>query len=164
MKYKILFTLFMLSSLALRAQDHKFQSLFVYNFAKYIEWPTAKQQGDFIIGVIGGQAAVAQFKNTLEGKTKGTQKIVVQALTTASSYTNCHMIFVTADQHNAIGKITEAVGQQAILIVTEKEGALKEGSSINMFIKNGKMAFEINEQIKKSNLKVSSEVMRLAQS
>lgn len=164
MKYRILFTLFMLSSLALHSQDHKFQSLFVYNFAKYIEWPSAKKQGDFVIGVIGGQAAVAQFKNTLEGKTKGTQKILVQQLTTASAYTNCHIIFVTAEQHSMIDKITEAVGQQPVLIITEKEGALKEGSSINMFIKNGKMAFEINEQIKKSSLKVSSEVMRLAHS
>lgn len=164
MKYKFFISFFILSSLVLRAQDHKFQSLFVYNFAKYIEWPATKQQGDFVIGIVGSPAAIAQFKSTLEGKTKGTQKITVQALTANSTYTNCHMIFISADQNALITKITQAVGTQSVLIVTEKQGALKEGSLINMFIKNGKMAFEINDQIKNFNLKVSSEVMRLAQS
>jgi hypothetical protein len=164
MKFKGPLILLMLAALGLQAQDHKFQSLFVYNFAKYIEWPSSKQQGDFVIGIVGGSAAVTQFKNVLEGKTKGTQKIVVQAINSPGAYTTCHMIFVTAEHNNAISKITAAVGQEPILIVTEKEGALKDGSSINMVIKNGKMAFEINEQLKNSKLKVSSEVMRLAQS
>jgi YfiR/HmsC-like len=147
-----------------QAQDYKIQSLFVYNFAKHIEWPTDQQKGDFVIGVLGSSAAIDQFKTSMGTKLKGTQKIVVQDLASSGSFDKCHIIFIATEQTNQLAKIKQAIGNASVLIVTEKDGSIKQGSSINMFLKNGKMAFEINQQIKSSSLKVSAEILRLAQS
>jgi hypothetical protein len=146
------------------AQDYKIQSLFVYNFAKHIEWPSDQQKGDFVVGVLGNPAAVDQFKASMGSKSKGVQKIIVQDLASGNAFDKCHIIFIASEQTGQLTKIKQAIGAANVLIVTEKDGSIKQGSSINMFLKNGKMAFEINQLIKSSSLKVSAEILRLAQS
>jgi hypothetical protein len=146
------------------AQDYKIQSLFVYNFAKHIEWPADQQKGDFVVGVLGSSAAVDQFKASMSTKSKGTQKIVIQDLASNMAFDKCHIVFIASEQTGQLTKVKQSIGAANVLIVTEKDGSIKQGSSINMFLKNGKMAFEINQQIKSSSLKISAEILRLAQS
>jgi YfiR/HmsC-like len=146
------------------AQDYKIQSLFVYNFAKHIEWPADQQKGDFVVGVLGNSAAVDQFKASMGSKSKGVQKIIVQDLANGNAFDKCHIIFIASEQTGQLTKIKQAIGAANVLIVTEKDGSIKQGRSINMFLKNGKMAFEINQLIKSSSLKISAEILRLAQS
>jgi YfiR/HmsC-like len=160
---KIALLLAMMLPVLVKAQDHKIQSLFVYNFAKYIEWPSDQQKGDFIVGVVGEEAALKQFKTTLDGRPKGNQKIFVQNASSVN-YKQCHIIFVTSDKIGQLDKVKQDIAGLPIVIVTEKEGALKNGSTINMVQKNGKMGFEIAELPKNSQLKFSSEILRLAKS
>lgn len=160
---KLTFLLAMVVPSLVKAQDHKIQSLFVYNFAKYIEWPANQQGGNFIVGVIGEEVSLKQFKTTLDGRPKGNQKIIVQRAL-PDNFKQCQIIFVTADKMSQLEKLTQEVAGLPIVIVTEKEGALKNGSTINMIQKNGKMGFEIADQPKNSQLKFSSEILRLAKS
>jgi hypothetical protein len=146
-----------------KAQDHKIQSLFVYNFAKYIEWPANQQEGNFVVGVIGDEVSLKQFKTTLDGRPKGNQKIIVQKAL-PENFKQCQIIFITADKMSQLDKVKQEVAGLPIVIITEKEGALKNGSTINMIQKNGKMGFEIAHQLKNSQLKFSSEILRLAKS
>jgi YfiR/HmsC-like len=146
-----------------KAQDRKISSLFVYNFVKYIEWPTDPQKNEFVVGVAGNEEALKQFKTTLDGRPKGSQKIVVRNLADVTAQ-QCHLIFVTGDRMAQLEKIKQETSGLPIVIVTEKEGALKNGSTINMVQKNGKMGFEILEPPKSSKLKFSSEILRLAKS
>ncbi len=36
-----------------QVSNHKIHSIFIYNFAKYTQWPTSVQSGDFVIEVLG---------------------------------------------------------------------------------------------------------------
>lgn len=162
MKLLIVFIL-LYAPLCATCQDHKIQSLFVYNFAKYIEWPENQQQGDFIIGVVATESVVNQFKSSLEGKLKRSQKIIVQNLLATNSYQQCSIIFIAEDKSDMIAKVKQEMSGSGV-IVTEKAGAIKSGSFINMVQSNGKMNFEISDQLKNKNLKVSSELLRLAKS
>jgi hypothetical protein len=150
--------------LASHSQDHKIQSLFVYNFAKYIEWPADLQKGDFIVGVVGDDAAFNQFKATLDGRSKGNQKISVQNLSNGGNAKQCHIVFVTSAKMSQMEKVRQEVSGLPIVFITEKEGALKNGSTINMVQKNGKMGFEVADLQKIPQLKFSSEILRLAKS
>ena len=44
------------------AQKTKYQSIFIYNFCKYIKWPDDFNKGKFFIGVLGE----AEFQGDLE--------------------------------------------------------------------------------------------------
>ena len=62
-----------------------------------------------------------------------------------------------------IAAVMEKINTQSILVVTEEPGLALKGSDINFIIKDGKLAFELNQaSVTKQGLKVSNELSRLA--
>lgn len=54
------------------AQKSKYQSIFIYNFIKYIKWPDSYNSGNFIIGVVGNSDIVASLEQMAAAKKKPT--------------------------------------------------------------------------------------------
>jgi hypothetical protein len=70
---------------------------------------------------------------------------------------------VAASRADDITEVMEVINQQSILVVTESEGLGAKGSDINFVVKDGKLAFELNQlSINKQGLRVSNELTRLA--
>ena len=62
-----------------------------------------------------------------------------------------------------IAAVMEKINTQSILVVTEEPGLALKGSDINFIVKDGKLAFELNQaSVNKQGLKVSNELTRLA--
>lgn len=142
------------------AQSEKYQALFIYNFTKYIEWPTNSTQ-DFVIGVIGNDVILSELKNIAESKKVGSQNIVVKSLSNTDDLSNCNIIYIPSSKNNKLEEIL-ASAKESTLIVTDKKGAAKEGADINFVIVDGKQKFEINSSnISKSGLKVDPNLLNL---
>lgn len=142
----------------------KTQSLFIYNFAsRYIEWPESYKEGGFSIGVLG-ESPLTNFLNDLASTKKVVnQSIEVKKYSGLSEITKCHILIVPKDRQESIGDIMNKVKNHATLIITEKEGAVKQGSVINFVIVENRQKFEINKTaIEKQELKVSSQLLPLA--
>ena len=146
MKKKFTFLLFLLFTLASYTQQiSQVQSAYIYHFTKYIEWPTEKQSGDFIIGVVGDSPIIPFLRTLAASKKAGMQKIVIKQFATASAATNCHILFLSSDSSNELsGAISKGI-QYHSLVITEKKGCGQKGSGINFVLVNGKARFEINE-------------------
>jgi hypothetical protein len=148
---------------SLQAQDYKYQSLFVYNFTKYIQWPANAQSGDFVIGVLGNSPMVGELEKVSANKMVGTQKIVVKKLSNVAEAETCQMVFIPLDSSPKFDAALEALKNKPILVITEKDGLGKRGSGINFVINDGKMRFELNQAATQSaGLKVSSQLTSLA--
>jgi hypothetical protein len=62
-----------------------------------------------------------------------------------------------------LAEVIAKVNSQPILVVTEENGLGVKGSNINFIMREGKLAFELNQAtLNKQNLKVSNELSRLA--
>mgnify|MGYP003520566319 FL=1 len=73
------------------------------------------------------------------------------------------MLFVPVEKSDQIVDVVNKVNTQSILIVTEEKGLAAKGSDINFIVKDGKLAFELNQaSVNKQGLKVSNELTRLA--
>ena len=110
---------FLMLSTAARAQDEKFKALFMYNFTKYIEWPQAKQSGDFVIGVIGNSAIVGELETIAQKKTVGAQAIKVKQVSSAEDLTKMHIVYVTEDKSGEAAGIAAAWGLSKGIPVSE---------------------------------------------
>ncbi len=133
-KLSILITLFISISICCNAQVPKLQSIFIYNFTKYIEWPASYTSGNFIIGVLGQSPLTKELNNLSKTKKVLNQPIVINKFKNIST-----------------------------LIITEKKGMAKQGAGINFVIVNNKQKFELNKaNISKYNLKVSPNLINLA--
>lgn len=145
------------------AQDYKFHSVFIYNFTRYIQWPPAEQQGDFVIGVLGSSGIIPHLEKMAETKRAGNQKFVIKKFNSVDEVTKCHMLFIPDNQSRHFGAAQSKLSGQPTLFISEKPGMGKEGSIINFIIVDGKYKFELNQSAAKSrNLKISSELTKFA--
>jgi hypothetical protein len=150
-------------SLKASAQDYKFHSVFMYNFTKYIQWPSAYQSGDFVIGVLGDSPIIESLEKMAENKTVGTQKFAIVKYGSTADISKCHMLFIPSGKSGDLAQALDKVAGQSTLVITEKAGMGKKGSSINFILVDGKWKFELNRgATEKSSLKVSGELARLA--
>ena len=164
---KLWFFLFVFCSLAvssrLFAQDYSFHPVYIYNFTKYIQWPSEKQTGDFVIGVYGKSPIFEKLKSMATNRTVGAQKIVVKEFASIEDMQNCHIIFIPVGKSSSFPDVSSKVNSKPVLVITEKSGLSKQGSGINFVVIEGKLKYELNKaSIDKSGLKVSTDLIKLA--
>ncbi len=144
------------------AQEAKFKALFMYNFTKYLEWPAARKQGDFVIGIYGA-SAITQELNVIAGKkTVGTQNIQVKVVSTPAEVGMCHILYVPENKSSKVPEIITQCSGKSVVLITDKPGMAQTLSGLNYVNVDGKQSFEINKAlIEKQGVKVNSVLLSL---
>lgn len=164
MKKSPLVVIFLVASLIPTfGQNYKMHSVFIYSFTRYVQWPDTYNQGDFEILVLGDSPIFEELKAMAQAKKVGDRVIKVTKIKAASEIRKCNMLFLPAAKSAAISEVMEKINTQSILVVSEEAGLGIKGSDINFIVKDGKLAFELNQaSLNKQGLKVSNELTRLA--
>lgn len=140
---------------------------YLYSFTKYIEWPPEYKQGNFEIGVVGSNAAIAGELNKLvaviNGKPETVQKLEIVNITSTTDPSKCHIIYILPDNSSELKDIVTKVKSKSTLIVTENKGLMNQGAAINFYFIESKLNFELNKSnIVSHNLKVANTLESLA--
>ncbi len=165
MKKVFLFIALLVLPLLVQGQVAKYKAVFTANFIRYIGWPEAAKQGDFVIGVIRDKEMVDHLKNVSKGKKFGFQDIVIKEFRSPAEVSYCQVLFIPSNIN--LGKnastIINKLGGKNSLIIAEKEGATKYGAMINFVIRDDKLKFEINKaNASRFGLQVSSKLENMA--
>ena len=145
------------------AQNYKMHSVFIYSFTRYVQWPDNYNQGDFEIMVLGDSPILEELKAMAQAKKVCDRPIKITKIKEPSEIRKCNILFVPTSRSAEIAAVMEKINTQSILVVTEEPGLALKGSDINFIIKDGKLAFELNQaSVNKQGLKVSNELTRLA--
>lgn len=146
----------------LAQSEDKVYSVFVLNFAKYVQWPEGKTSEDFVIGVIGTTTVGDYLKTVAALKTVGNQKISLKYCRSLQEVSGCHLLFVAEDKSSMFPEIVSKLSNEPTLLVTEKPGLAKNGGGISFAQANGKVKFEINvSAIESRGMKVASALSSL---
>jgi len=141
----------------------KAQSLFIYNFTRLIEWPSAYKTGDFVVGVYGGGNIATELSSTLTGKKVSQQNVKFVSYNDVSEISRCHILVVPFEKSENIDEIIDKLGNQGTLIVTERTGMLEKGSVINFIIDGNSLKFELNSAVaSKRGLNISTSLHNMA--
>lgn len=139
------------------------QAMFIYNFSRLIEWPAEYKTGPYIIGVIGSCQTLNDLESFTTGKSVGSQPIAVKKFNSVDEISSCQILFVPFSKTKDLAMIVPKLQNKSTLIITEKNGAVENGSAINFLIIEDKLKFEIKpSNITKYNLKVSSKLSEMA--
>ena len=163
MKKAFLFMMLVTASNLLLAQSPKHQSVIIYSFTRYIVWPDTYNTGDFEILVLGDSPIIPVLQEMAQAKKVGERSIKVTKINSAAEIHKANILFVSAGKAAEFENVVNKVNTQSILVVTEEPGLGAKGSNINFILKDGKLAFELNQAaMTKRNLKASTELSRLA--
>ncbi len=143
--------------------DYKYHTVFMYNFTKYIKWPEAAIENEFVIGVLGNSGITEHLERMAESKTVNGKPIVVKTFSSSKEISNCHMLFLPESSSNELNFLRQKLASVPTLIISEKAGLGKLGSDVNFVVNNGRWNFELNQaSADMHNLKVSGELTKFA--
>lgn len=147
------------------ASASRVKAAFLYNFAKFVEWPPGTFAPDRkeINFCIMEQEPMAEAVEALQGKVVQGRRIVVKRCRRVEEVINCQVFFASvADK--SLAKIIGALKNYPVLTVTdENDDFTKIGGIINLTIVENKVRFCIAaNNAERCGLKISSQLLKLA--
>ena len=147
--------------------QHK--ALYLYNFAKYTEWPPeafADDTAPFVLGILGKDPFRSDI-DIIKGKTIKGRKLVVRYCSSIQEVTGCHLLFICSSETNNLPQILHSL-RPHILTIAEASGFIEQNGMINLVSEqkvsgSQVVTFEINQEAaKKANLKFDTQLLKLA--
>jgi hypothetical protein len=143
------------------------KAAFLYNFAKFVDWPAQvfKSSTDpIVIGVLGknpfGDALVAETA----GKTLGGRAFEVREVSDARQVLACQILFVSSSERKRLAMLFSQIGGPGILTVGETDNFTAEGGVVNFKIEDGTIRLQINiEAARRQQLHISAKLLSLAE-
>ena len=142
----------------------KIKAVFIYNFTKYIEWPSDYQSGVFTIGILGkNEALFKELDNMSKVKKVANRTFSIKQINSLTEMEKPHILYIPKDSEMSLSTAAEHVKNKSTLLVTEKPGLAKQGSAINFIIVGNRQKFELNKaNVESHNLKVAAVLENLA--
>ena len=147
------------------APEYEVKAAFLYNFAKFVEWPEGTFPDDrTVMNVcVISESSFCMTLESIQGKKIKGREIVVRQCREIKDSGTCHILFVCSSEKKRFGQILESVKYKRILTVGESEGFAHLGGIINFTMVGNKIAFEINiDAARAAGLKISSKLLKLA--
>lgn len=153
-------------------KEHQVKAAFIYNFAKFVEWPTnraatgttnATNLGPIVLGVAGKSPCVVELEQIVAGRKINGRDLLVRAVASPADAGKVHVLFVTAGEDDQLEDWLSAGHEAGILTVGETEAFAKRGGMIRFLIEAEKIRFDVNmEAAEKAGLKLSAQLLKLA--
>jgi len=163
--YRWLFLALLFSSGNVFAQQkpmHEVYSMMVYNFMKYIQWPTDGSD-QFVIGIAGNDEMFETMNAWYSGRKMGSRTCVIKRIEKPADAADCQVVFLDKSRSSDFDEIQSRVQGKNTLLITDKNGLGQRGSAINFKVVDSKLKFELNQKaLESANLKVASALASMA--
>ena len=145
--------------------EYRVKAAFVFNFAKFIQWPTEafKTPSDpLVICVVGQDQMANSLRETVNGNAIDGRPVIIRQIAIGQGPCDCHFLFVgTSAMKGFRSHPKESTG---VLTVGETPGFDVDGGAITLKLEDGRVRFEINvAEAERQQLHISSKLLSLAQ-
>jgi hypothetical protein len=151
------------------SSEYLIKAGFIYNFAKFVEWPAAafaQPDSPIVIGILGTDPFGNLIDRIVENKKIGARGFVVKRLkwtTDLKDLKECKILFVGASEKAHLDDLVQIVKSLPILTVGETPGFAERGGVIRFVVEDNRVRLEINvEAAHQADLTISSRLLTLA--
>src|SRR5260221_5768111 len=139
---------------------------FLYNFAKYVEWPAdafGKADAPLVIGIVGEDPFRDALERTLEGKTVNDRAFTIRRFREPADIEQCHILFVPRSEAGRVPEILKRTRIWPVLTVGEDAGFARAGGTAAILIEGDAPRLEVNlEAADMAKLTIQAKLLRLA--
>lgn len=145
--------------------ERKIKAAFLIKFLGYAEFPPqafANAAAPLAIGVVGADDLAAELARAVAGRAIGNRGIVVRQLRETDVALPVHLLFVGGHDADWVGRmVRQASG--AMLVVTECENGLQQGSAINFRLVDEHVRFDVSlDAAERHGVRLSSRLLTVA--
>lgn len=149
-----------------RASEYAVKAAFIYDFSKFVTWPSKAFQAPdspVSICVLGDNPFGGTLARMVAGKSIGGRGFKVLYPPGAPDAGQCQIVFISRSKHDQIGGILESLRGRSVLTVGDTPGYAAQGVMINLYLEDDRVHFEINDQAAlKAGIRISSKLLSLA--
>ncbi|HEX3353151.1 MAG: YfiR family protein [Terriglobales bacterium] len=153
-------------TLAQSATEYQVKAAFLFNFAKFVEWPVDAFPGTdapLQICLLGQDPFGHEFEEVIGDKSVNSHRIEVIHPSAVPQARGCQMVFVAASETGKVLEILRGLRGASVLTVGDTAGFAAKGGIINFVLDNGRVRFEINvKAAERAHLKISARLLTVA--
>jgi len=171
--YKITYKLLFLLALSLVSQiptlsfagsidEYTIKAAFIYNFARFTEWPDESKE---LRICIYGKDPFGSSIDKLNGKQSNGRTIKVIRTRSIEEVKSCHIAFlnIIPPERRLFARALNNIEGSNVLTIADAEGVIGFGVMIGLNIDNNKVAFDVNHTVAKTtDIEISAKLLRLA--
>jgi hypothetical protein len=148
------------------ALEYKIKAGYLYNFAKYIEWPAKTlpaTNSPIVIGVLDGAGALPVVQSIFQNKSVAGRPLQVKAVFPTTLDASCHILFLTRAAGPSPLEVRQTLGSAATLLVGEDDQFAERGGMIGFVREEDSFRVHLNlEAATQAGLKVSAKLSSVA--
>jgi hypothetical protein len=148
------------------ADEDQVKAAYLYNFAKFVEWPAASFSGTgdpTIICSIGDERLAEILQQTVNGKHANGRPVEARPISREEQLKSCHILLIAFRDKERIGQMLLGAQSRNLLTVGQGEEFTRLGGMINLVRKETNIELEINPKAAESaGLKISSRLLAVS--
>lgn len=148
-----------------QSAEYPVKLAFVYNFAKFIEWPLDAYGGPgapLAICIIGHDPFPKDIEEELRTRTVGGHPVEFRTVGPSDQLNACHVVFVPVTEKAEVDRVVGNLKGTSTLTVGETEGFALLGGMINLTVDGNTIHFEINRiAAEHAGLKISAKLLSM---
>lgn len=149
------------------AAEYQVKAVFLFNFAQFIDWPSeafSNVRSPLVIGVLGKDPFGPFLDQTIQGEIAHGRPVLVQRYRDIDEISACHILFIGRSEAGWLQQVLAGLKGLGLLTVSDIPDFARQGGMIQFMIEKNKIRLLINmEDVKASNLSISSKLLRLSQ-
>jgi hypothetical protein len=148
------------------ATEYEVKAAFLYNFARYVEWPAEgfPAEGDpFVVTVLGEDPFGETLDAILKDRTIQKRRLHVRRVARVEDVGKSQIVFIGRAAAEDLPRILLRLDAAPMLTVGETAQFAERGGMISFRRERDRIGFEINvASTERARLKVSSQLLKLA--
>ena len=149
----------------------KVKAAYLYNFAKFIEWPddASDDEGSpFVIGVLGDDPFGKILDDTVKAKKIAKRPVKIRRFRWSekedrAALKNCQILYISHSEQGRLQEIFAALEGRPVMLAADFVGFASDGGMIGFVLEQERIIFEINrEAFDQAQLRASAKLLKLA--
>ncbi len=129
--------------------ENEVKAVYLEKFTRFIEWPQDSSFADttqpFVIGVLGKNPFDHVLDEVYKKYKIKNRKVEIKYFSDPARITECSLLYISASEKDRLLSILSQINDKPILTLSDSKGFAEEGVHINLYSKNNRFDYEINE-------------------
>jgi hypothetical protein len=148
------------------AMEYQVKAAYLYNFTKFIDWPSnnfTSADAPIVIGIMGENPFGKTLDDLVKGEVVRGHPLIIKRLNPGEDWRGCQVLFISHFEKDQLASLLQQLKGNPVLTVSDSSGFAEQGGIINFVIIQGKVKLEINpDAATAAGLQISSKLLRLA--
>lgn len=147
-----------------KAPDAAVKAAFLFNFAKFAQWPALGAGSPIGICVVGDDGVSAALVEIVRGRHINGRAVEIWRPYNSAPWRDCQVLFVgTSETHRSVAALRGITALPVLTVSDDRGFAKAEGGIVELYVQRGRMRFAINlDAVERSGLRLGSHLLQLA--